>query len=199
MKKNLSVLFLVLVLLASGAVVAGQASATVIDFSGLANGTYVTTQYPGVVFSLQGQPDSSGPPMTWSWGGEALGNSTNYDYPTANILDLAFTTPVSGLSFTFDNQGTSADTTYTAFDGHGGVVATGDLQFVGPYPTFELVTVPGSGIADLQINNNQGDSDWYFDIQQVSFTPSAVPVPGALLLFGPGLAGLAVIRRRFKK
>lgn len=28
---------------------------------------------------------------------------------------------------------------------------------------------------------------------------SPVPIPGALLLFGPGLAGLAAIRRRFKK
>jgi len=27
----------------------------------------------------------------------------------------------------------------------------------------------------------------------------AVPVPATLLLFGPGLAGLAAIRRRFKK
>ncbi len=26
-----------------------------------------------------------------------------------------------------------------------------------------------------------------------------VPIPGALLLFAPGLAGLAAIRRRFKK
>ena len=29
--------------------------------------------------------------------------------------------------------------------------------------------------------------------------PSAVPLPSALLLFGPGLVGLAAIRRRFKK
>lgn len=31
------------------------------------------------------------------------------------------------------------------------------------------------------------------------FSTSAVPIPGAILLFAPGLAGLAAIRRRFKK
>ncbi len=29
--------------------------------------------------------------------------------------------------------------------------------------------------------------------------PVATPIPGALLLFGPGLAGFAVVRRRFRK
>ena len=31
------------------------------------------------------------------------------------------------------------------------------------------------------------------------FSSSSVPLPGALLLFGPGLVGLAAIRRRFRK
>jgi len=29
--------------------------------------------------------------------------------------------------------------------------------------------------------------------------PPPVPLPGALLLFAPGLVGLAAVRRRFKK
>lgn len=33
----------------------------------------------------------------------------------------------------------------------------------------------------------------------VETSPSSVPIPGALMLLGPGLVGLAAIRRRFKK
>jgi len=46
------------------------------------------------------------------------------------------------------------------------------------------------------------DSTWLANnpgSQLVFATLNPVPVPGALLLFAPGLAGLAVIRRRFKK
>jgi len=35
--------------------------------------------------------------------------------------------------------------------------------------------------------------------QMTSYAFSSVPLPGALLLFGPGLAGLALVRRRSKK
>jgi hypothetical protein len=36
-------------------------------------------------------------------------------------------------------------------------------------------------------------------LDNVSLSPSSVPIPSALLLFGTGLVGLAAIRRRFKK
>jgi len=185
------------------AAVAPLAHASTIYFGNLANSTPVTNQYPGVVFSLMGEPDSDGPPTINTFSaGTGLANSTNPDYPTANILDMAFTSSVTGVSFTFDNYSNpgvpGAPTTYTAFNSTGGVVSTGSLQNVSG--SFQLVTVTGSGIADLQINNNYGDSSWYFAIQQLSFTAStSVPEPGSMALAGAALIGLAAVWRRKRR
>jgi hypothetical protein len=172
-----------------------------IDFSGLPDGTAVTNQYAGVVFSLEGGPDSSGPPTTNNYGGEALSNSTNPDYPTASILNLAFTAPVSNLSFTFNNQGDpgfDAPTSYTAFDAGNNVISTGDISTIN---SFTLVTVPGAGIADLQINNNNGGNNWYFSVQEVSATQSlaVTPEPSYLAVLGSALMALVVVRWRKRK
>ena len=174
------------------------ARAETVDFSGLASGTAVTNQYSGVVFSLQGGPDSSGPPTTWNYDEEALGNSTHSGYPTASILDITFTSPASGLSFTFDNYGDNGATFYTAYDG-ATVVSTGNISDVGD---FDLVAVAGSGITDLQLNNGTGgDGSWYFGVQELTFTSgnvTATPEPGSFLLFGTGILGMAgMLRRKF--
>jgi hypothetical protein len=49
------------------------------------------------------------------------------------------------------------------------------------------------------VSSHDSNSNW-FQIQGTSSDPpSPVPLPGALLLFAPGLVGLAAVRRRFKK
>jgi hypothetical protein len=53
-----------------------------------------------------------------------------------------------------------------------------------------------SGITELTFTSNGGDQ---FAIDNFTYNASAVPLPRALLLFGSGLAGLAIIRKRFKK
>lgn len=182
-----------LILAASAAVlsVVSAAHATTIDFSTVATGTAVTTQYAGVSFSLAGGPGPTGAPVVGPiFGGQnALGNSTTYAYPTANIIDVAFTSPASGVSFTFDNWGTDTGapgTSYTAFDG-ATIVGVGDLSAVQNY---NLVNVAGSGITLLQIDNGYGPTgrSWLYGIGELTFTSAAPgPVPGA------GLAGLAAL------
>jgi len=146
MIRSITATFASIVLLSAAPI----AHASTIFFGDLANGTPVTNQYAGVVFSLMGLPDSGGPPTINTYSaGTGLANSTNPDYPTANILDMAFTSPVSDVSFTFDNYNNSSlgdATTFTAYAGSM-VVDTGSLQNVSG--AFQLVTVTGSGITDL--------------------------------------------------
>jgi hypothetical protein len=173
------------------------AQAESIDFTTLAYGTPVTNQYPGVVFSLAGGGATTGSPVIGGWTGPTWGlsNTNSGNYPTASILDIMFTSPVSDLSFTFENWGSGNGSFYTAYDGTT-VVDTLDISGV---PAWGLVTVTGSGITELQLNNNTGGGDWEFAVGGLSFTPdAATPEPGSFLLLGTGIAGLAgLLRRRF--
>lgn len=62
-----------------------------------------------------------------------------------------------------------------------------------------MVQAPNAGNSYTTIiefnDNGPGGAAWY----EARLTYTAVPLPGAILLFAPGLAGLAAIRRRFKK
>lgn len=180
------------------------AATTVIDFTTLPNGTVVSSQFPGVTFSLSGGPGPGGSPIASSvWSGTVeLGNSTSGNYPTAAFLTLAFAQNVSQLSFTYSNYGTAyigrGASYYSAYDSLGALVSSG---FLGSTDGFPLIQVGGSGISSLVLSNNtQGTDSWMFGIRQLSFETAAVaPVPEprtwAMLLVGTAMIG-GVMRRR---
>jgi hypothetical protein len=168
-----------------------SASAVTIDFTSLANGTAVTNQYPGVVFSLQGGTFSAGDPVV-SFGG--LSNTASGAYPTANFLNASFTAPVSNVSFTFENYGDNGASAYFAYDSSNMLLDTG---YLGDVAGFTLVTVNASNVALLQFSNGTGgQSNWQFAVGELSFGAVPETATWAMLIAGFGLVGATMRRRR---
>jgi PEP-CTERM motif len=137
-----------------------------------------------------GGPDSSGPPLIGydSDPPRGLTNSTNPDYPTANILDFSFSTPVSGVSFYFNNYGNNGTSYYAAFNSTGTLIETGNVS---SDQGLADIVLTASGIKDLQFNNGETSStSWYFAVPSIIFSStSTIPEPSSWSLMALGFAG----------
>jgi hypothetical protein len=203
----------VLLVFAGFVVFASTAQAGTVDFGTLPVGLWNSSETPGVTITLE---DGSGPVGTpFISGFPGICNGYCDDYPTANILDFTFSSPVTGLSFIFNNEGDNAGyngdttgTTFTAYDGSV-IVFTGNLSDI----EGALVSLPATDtITQLVINNNCGRSscnggNWWYDVSGLTFTDvsgttftpasSPTPEPSSLLLLGTGLLSLGPFLRRF--
>jgi hypothetical protein len=134
--------------------------------------------------STSGTPFAAfGVSVDGNWGGAS---AHEYEIISLNGPQFTGTTQVH----VFD------ETTQTAVAGTWGLTLNQVLSLANPYN--------GVPYGDLQVMRAYayiGDtgSPSYGSVDINSITVSSVPLPGALLLFGSGLVGLAAIRRRFKK
>ena len=178
-----------------------HADPTTIDFSTFAADAAVSSA-DGVVFSLVGGTDDGLTPTTMSslyagFASPGLTNTTDGGpYPTSHQLVATFgEAGASGVSFDFYLAGSDSAASYSLYSGST-LLTTGSLLAAAFAPTmFDLSSY--SGVTSLVLDNGMtGTGNWWYDLNALSFTPSAVPEPASLAVLGVGLAGLAAARRR---
>lgn len=192
---------LALMLVALWPSVSTQAQAGTIDFTTLPPDEAVTNQFPGVVFSLLGGNDSSGPPTTTSSEQDtSFGGLTNTvdggAYPTAEFLVATFSAPVTGVEFSFYDAGFNGGNSYTLYDASDNVITSAPMSAASSYSyTYNLSSY--TGVSEIVWDNGYASGgNWWQDLQNLSFTSSAVPEPSTWLLLGSALLGLPFLRRK---
>ena len=125
--------------------------------------------------------------------------TNNVGTGTVSIAGLGTATFLDSI-YAFDNQGAIAagigdstaqgsilDTYHSAFGSYDLTTAIGPLSGGSFYRNY------------LGYSTNLGVLSFSAMSSSSTFTAGAVPLPGAMWLFGPGLVGLAAVRRQFKK
>lgn len=171
-----------------------------VDFESLADGTVVTSQFPGIVFgqttvltagtSLNEAefPPRSGVNVATDAGGPVL---------------LTFASPASSFGAYFTYLGPLSLTAYDASNTQIGIVTSqysSNLLISGVFGSSpnELLSFNAlGGIKSIRIEGDpSGGSFVLDDITFESTSPTGVPEPGSMAVMGLGLAALAILRIR---
>lgn len=131
-------------------------------------------------------------------------NTEGYEWSfTSSRTRLSFADPVSALSVDMGDKGEDADTVYLALYAADGGLISAISREIGEEDNSFHTLGHDSGTSEIAyvdfwgVDSN-GENTVYFN--NVSFTslssPSAVPLPGSLLLLGSGLVTCVLSKRR---
>lgn len=169
-----------------------QAEATVIDFTAMPDGS--VSVIGDATFALSGTGEAGSPTVGSSYGGGLWNSTDGPSYPTNTILSVDFTSGVTGVRWTFDNEGSKA-TTYTIFDSLMNVLATGYNSTPFGFQSYDFSSL--TDVRRIEWNNN--GNNWLFALGKIEYEAgSSVPEPGALALLSLGLVGVYASSRRSK-
>ena len=171
-------------------------------------GTGPQTFGPGITWSSTSVSSNSGFGWTNTYGfganglwngalGPMAGLSGSFTLGSTGTMTFTFSTPVAGVGgFINYTPGGSTPTTIAVYTPGGSLIEETSLVFStgGGTNTGQFLGFlePTAEIGSFKLTDN------YIGIVNLTAV-SAVPLPGALLLFASGLAGLAAMRRRSKK
>lgn len=176
-----------------------------IDFEGLADGTSITNQFPGVAFS-DATAISAGASLNEADFPPHSGISVAFD--DGGPMVLTFLTPALSFDgfFTY-NLVSNPLLTIAAFDESNSALPVVSSSFIsntvssGNPPNEELATSFGGGISRIVITGDPGGGSFVVDDVTINFAPVTTPEPSSIFLLSTGLAMACLMRairqRRF--